>query len=219
MMKIASIAALGFVAAADVPVFSSNDDYDEINLNIRLLAAHNATGAQNATFKVTGSMSSKYTTLQVFTSLCMSVRAPTEAALMSSTGSSTSEITNCGVPGLTPGIAASRRALAASEVAITQVYALGFTSAAAASTATELVNGAGFATTFQTALNTALTSAGVSLTASVDTFTGVAVVAAAATTEAPVAVAAPAAPAATTSDASMVKATTAIAAAVFASLF
>ena len=120
---------------------------------------------------------------------------------------------------MTPGIAASRRALAASEVAITQVYALGFTSAAAASTATELVNGAGFAATFQTALNTALTSAGVSLTASVDTFTGVAVVAAAATTEAPVAVAAPAAPAATTSDASMVKATTAIAAAVFASLF
>ena len=96
MMKIASVAALGFVAAADVPVFSSNDDYDEINLNIRLLAAHNATGAQNATFKVTGSMNSKYTTADTPAALCASVQPATEAALMSSTGSSTSEITACG---------------------------------------------------------------------------------------------------------------------------
>ena len=31
------------VLAADVPVFSANDDYDEVNLNIRLLAAHTNT--------------------------------------------------------------------------------------------------------------------------------------------------------------------------------
>lgn len=31
---------LGFVSAAQVPSFSANDDYDEVNLNIRMLDAH-----------------------------------------------------------------------------------------------------------------------------------------------------------------------------------
>lgn len=211
MMKIASVAALGFVAAADVPVFSSNDDYDEINLNIRLLASHN-TSSVNATYKVTGSMDSTYSTADTATVLCSTVKAPTEAALMSSTSSSTSEITTCGAK-------ASRRALTASDVAITQAYELGFTSATAASQATETINGAGFATTFQAALNQALTSAGSSLTATVSSVSGVDSTAAAATTEAPAAAPAAPAPASSSSDASMVKATTAIAAAVFASLF
>ena len=95
MMKIASVAALGFVAAADVPVFSSNDDYDEINLNIRLLASHNASNA-NATFKVTGSLDSTYSTADPADALCTAVKAPTESALSASTGSATSEIKNCG---------------------------------------------------------------------------------------------------------------------------
>ena len=96
MMKIASVAALGFVAAADVPVFSSNDDYDEINLNIRLLAAHNSTGAANATFKVTGSLDSTYNTADTATVLCTAVKAPTESALSTSTGSATSVVNTCG---------------------------------------------------------------------------------------------------------------------------
>jgi len=212
MMKIASVAALGFVAAADVPVFSSNDDYDEINLNIRLLASHNVSGNANATFLVTGSCDSTYNTADSATALCTAVKGPTESALMSATSSATSAITSCGAK------AASRR-LSASDVAITQAYELGFTSANAATTATALVNGAGFAATFQTALNSALASAGSSLTASVDSFSGVDATAAAATTEAPAVVPAPAAPSPASSDASMVKATTAIAAAVFASLF
>ena len=42
-----SLIAVAFAAstamAANVPVFSASDDYDEVNLNIRLLAKHNAT--------------------------------------------------------------------------------------------------------------------------------------------------------------------------------
>ena len=211
MMKIASVAALGFVAAADVPVFSSNDDYDEINLNIRLLAAHNASNV-NATFEVTGSVDSTYNTPDSASVLCTAVKAPTESALSSSTNAATSAITNCDAT-------SSRRALSASDVAITQAYKLGFTSADAAATATSTINGAGFAAAFQTALNTALTNAGSSLTASVSSVSGVDATAAAATTEAPAATPAAPAPASSSSDASMVKATTAIAAAVFASLF
>ena len=58
MFKLLAAAFLGAssVLAADVPVFSANDDYDEVNLNIRLLAAHNATADAPAgsTYKVTG---------------------------------------------------------------------------------------------------------------------------------------------------------------------
>merc|ERR1719380_119776 len=149
-MKIASVAALSVVAAADVPVFSSNDDYDAINLNIRLLAAHNASNV-NATFEVTGSVDSTYNTPDSASVLCTAVKAPTESALSSSTNAATSAITNCDAT-------ASRRALSASDVAITQAYKLGFTSADAAATATSTINGAGFAAAFQSALNTALTN-------------------------------------------------------------
>ena len=44
---LASFALLGFVSAAELPQFSATDDYDELNLNIRLLQS-NATDA-NAT--------------------------------------------------------------------------------------------------------------------------------------------------------------------------
>jgi len=40
--KFLAAAALTVVSAADVPLFSSNDDYDEINLNIRMLSNHSA---------------------------------------------------------------------------------------------------------------------------------------------------------------------------------
>ena len=96
MMKLLSFAALSYVAAADVPVFSSNDDYDEINLNIRLLASHNVSGNANATFMVTGSCDSTYNTADTPTDLCTAVKAPTESALMSATQSATSSINNCG---------------------------------------------------------------------------------------------------------------------------
>jgi hypothetical protein len=41
--KFIAAAALTVVSAADVPLFSSNDDYDEINLNIRMLSNGTAT--------------------------------------------------------------------------------------------------------------------------------------------------------------------------------
>jgi hypothetical protein len=215
MMKIATVAALSFVAAADVPVFSSNDDYDEINLNIRLLSVNNGT-ANASTHFVSGDMSSTYSTADTAKNLCSSVNGPTCTALGSSLSSGSCEISTCG--------AASRRAraLQASDVAITQAYKLGFASEAAASTASSTIAGAGFAASFQSELNSALSAAGLSLTATVSSFSAPVV---ADTTGTPVApapapgAAAPSPSPSPSSDASMIKATTAIAAAVFASLF
>ena len=44
LSKVFAAAAVAVVSAADVPVFSSNDDYDEINLNIRMLQNTTSTG-------------------------------------------------------------------------------------------------------------------------------------------------------------------------------
>ena len=45
--KLFAASALAVVSAADVPVFSSNDDYDEINLNIRMLSGNTTATASD----------------------------------------------------------------------------------------------------------------------------------------------------------------------------
>lgn len=58
--KVFAAAALAVVSAADVPVFSSNDDYDEINLNIRMLSNHSSADVATPT-QVTGSVTTTAT--------------------------------------------------------------------------------------------------------------------------------------------------------------
>jgi len=64
MFKLLAAAFLGAssVLASNVPVFSANDDYDEVNLNIRLLAAHNATDSKMA-YKVQGEFQFSFITV------------------------------------------------------------------------------------------------------------------------------------------------------------
>jgi len=220
-MKLLSIAALSFVAAADVPVFSSNDDYDEINLNIRLLQkgndtvvpASNMTTAPGETvvYTVSGSMSSTYTTDLTVTALCSSVEAPTAAALKSTTSADTATIDTCAAP-------ASRARKLSTDVSIDQAYSLTFATSAAATSATSTISGPSFASSFAAILNTQLSGTG--LTATVSSFTAPTTSTATVTTAAPAAT--PAAPAPSpSSDASMVKANVALAAvaALFASMF
>merc|ERR1719335_1131778 len=53
----AAALAVVSVSAADVPVFSSNDDYDEINLNIRMLSGNATTPASTHEVPVSMNMS------------------------------------------------------------------------------------------------------------------------------------------------------------------
>jgi len=220
MMKLLSFAALTYVAAAEVPVFSSNDDYDEINLNIRLLS-QNVTGAPanvSASYVVSGSLTSSYVTEKTVDGLCGDVAAPTAAALESTTGAAAGSCTinSCAAPAA----AASRaRKLQAASVSIEQAYAITFTTVEAANSAATVVNDEAFASTFATALNSELASAGTGLTATVDSATA-SVTVVVDTTAAPApAVAAPSP--SPSSDATMVKANVALAAvaALFASMF
>jgi len=205
-----------------VPVFSSNDDYDEINLNIRLLQGNvteapiNGTGT--AQYTVSGSVTSKYTTDKTVDGLCGDVAAPTCTALEGQTGATAGScsISSCAAPAA----AASRaRKLQAAEVSIEQAYAIVFATAAAANTASATIADPAFASSFATALNAELTTAGTGLTATVEAVGAPTVGVTIVTTAAP---AAPAAPSPSpSSDASMVKANVALAAvaALFASMF
>jgi len=74
--KVFAAAALAIVSAADVPVFSSNDDYDEINLNIRMLANHTTATAPVET-SVSGSMGITMTTSETAESLNSNTEAKT----------------------------------------------------------------------------------------------------------------------------------------------
>jgi hypothetical protein len=217
MMKLLSFAALTFVAAADVPVFSSNDDYDEINLNIRLLQANVTSAMANATntFTVSGSVTSTYSTTMTATALCDSVSAPTCAALTSSTAAGACAITACAPP-------ASRARKLQTDVAIEQAYALTFTSQAAASTASETIASPAFATTFAAVLNQELAGGATGLTATVNSVSAPVVVSSGtATTALPAAPAPAAAAPSPSSDANTVKANVvlAVASAVFVSVF
>ncbi len=94
MMKLLSFAALSYVAAADVPVFSSNDDYDEINLNIRLLQK-NAT-ANVTTYVMNGEMTTKYTSANDAKTVCAAVKGSTQKTLVSTLSASSATVNTCG---------------------------------------------------------------------------------------------------------------------------
>jgi hypothetical protein len=221
MMKLLSFAALSYVAAADVPVFSSNDDYDEINLNIRLLQ-NNAT-ANVTTYVMSGEMSTKYTSANDASAVCDAVKVSTQKTLVSTLKSSSATVDSCA-----DATARRARALQAGEVSIKQGYTAVFASEAGATAAKATVESGSFAADFAAALTTQMASDGVTA-ASAPTVTSasasapVTQVNGQTVTAAPAPVAAtPAAPSpAPSSDASMLKANVALAAvaAVFASMF
>ncbi len=93
-MKLLSVAALSFVAAADVPVFSSNDDYDEINLNIRLLQNNGTVNV--TTYAMSGEMTTKYTSAGDGKAVCAAVKGSTEKTLVSTLSSSSATVDSCG---------------------------------------------------------------------------------------------------------------------------
>jgi hypothetical protein len=220
MMKLLSFAALSYVAAADVPVFSSNDDYDEINLNIRLLQ-NNAT-VNVTTYVMTGDLTTKYTTAENTAGLCAAVKVSTQKTLVTTLKSSSATIDTCDE------VVRRGRALQAGESSIKQGYSAVFASEAGAAAAKATVESGSFAADFAAALTTQMATDGVTA-ASAPTVTSASASApvtqvngqtvTAAPTPAPTPVAAPS-PAAS-SDASMLKANVALAAvaAVFASMF
>jgi hypothetical protein len=220
MMKLLSFAALSYVAAADVPVFSSNDDYDEINLNIRLLQ-NNAT-VNVTTYVMTGDLTTKYTTAENTAGLCAAVKVSTQKTLVTTLKSSSATIDSCDE------VVRRGRALQAGESSIKQGYSAVFASEAGATAAKATVESGSFAADFAAALTTQMATDGVTA-ASAPTVTSASASApvtqvngqtvTAAPTPAPTPVAAPS-PAAS-SDASMLKANVALAAvaAVFASMF
>jgi hypothetical protein len=48
-LLVSASALLGFVSAAELPQFSATDDYDELNLNIRLLQTNATDDGKNKT--------------------------------------------------------------------------------------------------------------------------------------------------------------------------
>jgi len=221
MMKLLSFAALSYVAAADVPVFSSNDDYDEINLNIRLLQ-NNAT-VNVTTYVMTGKMTTKYTSAQNAAAVCTAVKASTQKTLVATLKSSSATVNTCD--------AAARRgrALQAGEVSIKQGYSAVFASEAGATAAKTTVESGSFAADFAAALTTQMATDGVTA-ASAPTVTSASASAPVTQVNGETVTAAPVAPSPTpvaapspapSSDASMLKANVALAAvaAVLASMF
>merc|ERR1719181_2118849 len=125
MMKLLSFAAVAAatVSAAEVPVFSSNDDYDEINLNIRLLQTNVTEAPANVTmtYTVTGELTSSYTTDKTVAGLCADVEGATASAMTATTGADSCTVTSCAAP-------ASRARALKTDVSITQAYSLAFSS-------------------------------------------------------------------------------------------
>jgi len=221
MMKLLSFAALSYVAAADVPVFSSNDDYDEINLNIRLLQK-NAT-ANVTTYVMNGEMTTKYTSANDAKTVCAAVKGSTQKTLVSTLSASSATVNTCGAT------TRRARALQAGEVSIKQDYSAVFASEAGATAAKATVESGSFAADFAAALTTQMATDGVTA-ASAPTVTSASASAPVTQVNGQTVTPAPAAPAPATpaapspapsSDASMLKANVALAAvaAVFASMF
>jgi hypothetical protein len=240
MFKLLSAAALMAVSAnaeAAMPVFSSNDDYDEINLNIRLLSGHgnhshaDMESSNKTSFVVKGDLITTYPTELTIKALCSAVEGPTEVALKESLTADKAHIKYCDDSDHEhEGHDHRRRQLSGSK-SILQVYELSYDTQAAANTATATITSGTFAATFATSLNSALAAApgasGLTATVAADAFKAPVIEemkgGKPVTTAAPPA-ATPAAPAPSpSSDASMVKTNVAVSmagvAALVASLF
>ena len=167
--KLFAAAALAVVSAADVPVFSSNDDYDEINLNIRMLSGNTTTKATTGdqvishSFSFTGSFADgeTYDSLnsnQAFKNGC-------ENGLKGAI----SDAKSVEVTGVSDGTSSRR----ARQLAVTLTPAIAYdvtVSAANVDAVKALVTSGGssgtFATSLATSLTVALATAGYSVTIS-----------------------------------------------------
>lgn len=216
---------LGFVSAAQVPSFSANDDYDEVNLNIRMLqnttARVTVSGVVTVTMTVpTGSTPESLNADTAFTgALCSS--------LIAAGGLSADD--ECTITAVE---AAERRARALQDsLDLSISYTLVISSAAAAdafSAAVASGSAAAFEAALTAALATALAAIDTNYAVSAITSAGASVVTttaapvdSAATTGTDATTAAAAASPADSSDASMIKANVALAAvaALVASVF
>lgn len=191
--KLFAAAALAVVSAADVPVFSSNDDYDEINLNIRMLSG-NTTASSDGGDQV----------ISHVVTVTMSVPDGEDiASLNSNTAfkggcenglkSSIPDAKSVSVTGITDG-SSSRRAR---QLAVTLTPAIAYdvtVSAANADAVKSLVTSGGSSGTFATSLATSLAVALATAGYTGATITGISPATTATTAAAPPAPAAAAAP-------------------------
>jgi len=224
---IAVALAASTAVASNVPVFSASDDYDEVNLNIRLLAKHNATDDGKATpTKVIASVTAEFTVPEGATPESLNA----DTAFKSAVGSAIATALEVKSSDVTvTKISAARlrgRALQTTLSLKIDFEVLVASASAASAMADSLASGS--AAAFEAALTTALTTELAALGAD---YAVSAVASGGATTEpaskdaatdAPVAAApAAAAPAASSSDATMLKTNMAVAAvaALAASIF
>jgi hypothetical protein len=148
--KVFAAAALAVVSAADVPVFSSNDDYDEINLNIRMLSGNTTvTVASTHEFPVNMSMA---VTMATDPATTTAFTDGTKDAIK--TGANANTITATFTSSTRRRLSEDRRLTTAYTVAV--AASLGFTSASAATAAKTTVQGASFLTSVANGVNTAM---------------------------------------------------------------
>lgn len=158
-MRILAVLSLffGFAAAAQVPSFSANDDYDEINLNIRMLSNHTTPDEIVVeVVTVSGSFSASLTvpagTDVAALNADTAIKAAICAQVLAAGGlapTSTCEVTIS---------AASRRGRALQDTLdVVITYTLSLAPSAASSFETLVASGS--ATTFESALTTGLTTA------------------------------------------------------------
>ncbi len=188
-MKLLSCAALGLAVAlapSHVAVFAFrgvwgdeqdnvDDDYDEINIEIRRYLQKNGTEAKNKTvYRLGGTITASYETSLDEAALCVAVQDVTEAALEEVLKADRAEVIKCaGAPRRTlqTGLMQARkRALAA--VAIAHTYISEFASLEAAKAGAQIANGASFADDFAEALTDQIAADGLTSTVSAPTLAG-----------------------------------------------
>jgi len=147
--KVFAAAALAVVSAADVPVFSSNDDYDEINLNIRMLSGNGTTVASTHELPVNMSMA---VTMATDPATTTTFTDGTKAAIKSAANANTIAATF--TSSTRRRLSEDRRLTTAYTVAI--VAQLGFTSLSDANAASTTVQSSAFLTNVANGVNTAM---------------------------------------------------------------
>jgi hypothetical protein len=163
--KIFAAAALAVVSAADVPLFSSNDDYDEINLNIRMLSNGTSAAAVETTIAAAVKVEAAFPQITIggqtvnptaaLLNDLASFKAGCKAALETTTALTGSTVT---VTGVTDAARRARaRALTTTQLSLNIAYNAVFATAALADTAVAAIaEGSNGATTFASDLGSGL---------------------------------------------------------------
>lgn len=172
LSKVFAAAAVAVVSAADVPVFSSNDDYDEINLNIRMLQNTTSSGT---TAPVATSISGGCTLTQTGANTCDAAytathEAAVNAVVASQYSASVSDSTTTATCGRRLSAAGRRLTWTDSTTPYAQAYSytVTFASAAAAQAAV-----AGYSATSMDSALAAATLPAATVTGAVSTAPGV----------------------------------------------